>query len=112
MEETELLEGFPRKEEFGSLGRKRDTIRIYRNKLIRMSKTSYWCSGAYPVDKNGDYCSLEESIRLKRYWRGQRSHYIKKECNRRFRRSNKLNKIYGKQRGLYRRALEFWWEYD
>ena len=37
--------------------------------------------------------------------------YIKKSCNRRFRRNGKLNMLTGRERSLYRKATEFWWEY-
>ena len=80
--------------------------RVYSKHLKFLSDNAWFPSGAYEVeDKNGNK-------RIKRYWRGQRSKSIKKKCNRMLRRSNKLNTLTGSNRGWYRRATEFWWEYD
>ena len=47
-----------------------------------------------------------------REWRGQRSKFIKRACNRKFRRSNKLNMIVSRHRSIHHKTTEFWWEYD
>ena len=85
--------------------RRRRTAR-YKKRLRALARLPFYPSGA----------SIEESGAGKeyarRYYRGLRSKYIKKECNRQFRRSSKLNMLVMSARGGYRRVTEFWWEYD
>ena len=106
----ELDETFPVKADFGSLSRKRAGIRkqFYRRK--RMAVSPYYPMSAYPVDKNGDYLSvneLDKAVRYKRQWRCKASKGIKKLCNRKFRRNQTEVARKGNN---YRKATEFWWE--
>ena len=68
----------------------------------QLASYSWWCSGAYETT---DYKGRPF---IKRYWRGQRSKWIKKKCNKRFRRTQEVSR----QRGVYRKYSEFWWDYD
>ena len=103
---------FPYKDEFGSLVRKRKALRIEHFKLLRMTHGQWYPSGAYYVGRDGYSCNKDEAIRLKRSWRGKRSKFIKKNCNRKFRRSSKLNMIVSRHKNIMHKATEFWWEYD
>ena len=48
-----------------------------------------------------------ENAYVKRYYRGKRSDYLKKVCNRKFRK-NKTE--YRNKSNIYRKVNEFWWE--
>lgn len=64
-------------------------------------------SGAFPVDKFGRYTSNKEEIEYyKRYWRGSRSKYLKRQSNKKLRRY----KHEVPSRGGYRKVFDFWWE--
>ena len=75
-----------------------------------MNRATQYPSGAMAVDKNGDYAFDEDAVRLKRIYRGKRSKYLKKTCNRKLRRTNL--KYHAVKRGSYRKLTEFWWEYS
>ena len=61
-------------------------------------------------NKDGEWESDKDEIEhYRRWWRSKRSKQIKKNCNRRLRRTNK-DEIY--QNGEYKKATEFWWELD
>lgn len=69
--------------------------------LKQLAKIGWWPSGAYETE---DYKGRPF---IKRYWRGQRSKWIKKKCNKRFRRTQEVSR----ERGAYRKYSEFWWDY-
>ena len=54
----------------------------------------------------------DKGERIVRTYREQSSKYIKKDCNRRFRRNSKFNMIVTRKRNIQRKATEFWWEYS
>lgn len=88
---------------------KRNRKERYQNHLKQIQeKGKYWISGIWPVDKNGDYVRDDspEFVRFKRGYRGKRSKYIKRHCNKRIRRKDNFPL---KGNG-YRKASEFWWE--
>ena len=103
---------FPQKSEFGSLSRKRLAIRKEHFKLIRMVERKHYYCNAYYIDKDGEICDKRTAVRVLRYWRGKRSHQIKKYCHRRFRRNPNLKMLVSNKRSLHRKSTEFWWEYD
>lgn len=49
-----------------------------------------------------------------RRWRGRRSTYLKKQYNRKLRKSSRLNMdLFGTTKSGYKRASgDFWWDYD
>lgn len=88
---------------------KRDREERYQNHLKQIQqRKKYWIGGAWPVDKDGHYVSDDspEFVRFKRGYRGKRSKYIKRHCNKRIRRKDNFSL---KGNG-YRKASEFWWE--
>lgn len=112
--ETLSLE-FPTKYEVNdSLLRKRAAIRKEYYKIVRITQDEGYPSGAYWYNKDGDWTSVysEDRFRYKRCYRGKRSSYIKKMCNRKWRRSSKLNMLSSRAKSLNRKATEFWYEYD
>ena len=110
----EILEAvdleFPTKSEISSLARKRNGLIKGKNKLKKLAKTASIDSGVLPLDRNREWC-LEKPVFYQKVWRGQRSKYIKKRCNRRFRQNNKFNTIVSSNKGINRKATEFWWDY-
>ncbi len=81
--------------------RTRRALRYGRRKLKKLAaKAAGYPAGAWYDDDKGRYV---------RYYRGQRSSWIKKQCNRKFRRSYGMCSA---KRGAYRKYTEFWWEYD
>lgn len=89
--------------------KKRDREKRYQNHLKQIQERGkYWISGVWPVDKNGDYVRDDspDFVRFKRGYRGKRSKYIKRHCNKRIRRKDNFPL---KGNG-YRKASEFWWE--
>ena len=107
-------EEFPLKSEFGSMLRKRKARRKEFFKLKRLLRSEYGLTAPCWVDKYGDYCDEgdDDAVRLKRFWRRRASRNIKKDCNRQFRRTNRLKMLVSHQKGFYRKATEFWWELD
>ena len=103
---------FPQKSEFGSLNRKRLAMQKEHYKLIRMAERKHYYCNAYYIDKDGEICDNRTAVRAVRYWRGMRSHRIKKYCHRRFRRNPNLRMLISNKRSLHRKATEFWYEYD
>ena len=68
-----------------------------------------WVPGSYGVDKDGHYTNdPEQVVYYKRTYRSQRSKDIKKQCNEQVR--NDDDELY--QGGNYKKAAEFWWNYD
>ena len=83
----------------------------YRSYLKRMFKMlgDKWRAGFAGLTKDGKWASDPDDAEFyERYWRGKRSKQIKKNCNRKLRRTN--NEAY--QNGEYKKATEFWWELD
>ena len=81
--------------------RRRKTARKKKH-WKQLASYSWLCSGAYETE---DY---KGRLFIKRYWRGQRSKWIKRKCNRKFRRTQEVSR----QHGVYRKYSEFWWDYD
>ena len=88
-------------------GNRRRQNKNYKKHLKFLSDTigGYNCSAYYY-----DYSWKDKTRKpyYKRLYRGKRSKYIKKDCNRRIRR----NKEVLLQRGMKNRYTEFWWNYD
>jgi len=98
---------FPEKSDFGSLERKRKAIYKQHCRYKRMS--FYPNNYAWMVDGENNY--TEEISEAKRYVRRygfKGSKALKKQCNRKIRRSSKLNML-NMSNGLYRKATEYWW---
>lgn len=94
---------FPTKYEVsGSLLRKRNSCRIEKLRLKKMSYGYHYPAGSY-FDEGKD--------RYIRLYRDQRSKEIKKDCHRKFRREFKNNTEYITTRSIAHRVTEFWWEY-
>jgi hypothetical protein len=108
MDRNDLWEDFPTKESIkGSRSKGRFLKRKQKNHLKSLYKNAsgYPC-GAYPVDSNGRFDD-ENTVYYKRTYRGRRSKSIKKDCHRKFRRTN----IISRSKGILKRTTEFWWEY-
>ena len=89
--------------------KKRDREERYKNHLKQIQERGrHWINGIYPVDKDGYYVNDDspEFIRFKRSYRGKRSKYLKRYCNKRVRRKDNFSL---KGNG-YRKVSEFWWE--
>ena len=86
-------------------GERRRRNIVYKNHLERLKKFSWYPCVAYEKETSSGTITVRE-------WRGQRSKLIKRACNRKFRRCNKLNMIVSRKRALHHRVTEFWWEYD
>ena len=97
---------FPEKSYFGSLSRKRQAIKVEYRRLRRVNRCCSCWGTVYPVNSNGEYDV--NGNRYKRSYRGSRSKYLKKRCNKQLRSSRLRNlRLIG---NVYRKATEFWWE--
>lgn len=108
---SHMDDDFPLKADFGTMRRKRNGMRVEQRNLMRISKVNHWRTNVWWVNECGNFCKPENAVRLKKLWRSQGSHRIKKVCNRRFRRLNNLKMIVSPQKHMHRKATEFWWEY-
>lgn len=106
--ETEIVEEQAKIIKFTPMTRaeRRRRNRAYKKHLEKL----YTDSSGFPCGASKKETDRGEHI--VRAWRGQRSKCIKKNCNRRFRRNNKLNMIVTRNRNIQHRATEFWHEYD
>ena len=84
--------------------KKRKSAVKYKRHLKNLAQIPQIPSGAIYKDSARD---KTKKPRYARSYRGSRSAYIKRQCNRKIRRSKMLL-----QRGLKNRFTEFWWEYD
>lgn len=64
-------------------------------------------SPAYPCDKDREF-NKEDPEYYKREYRGQRSKWLKKNCNKKLRNSNEEELF---KNGEYKKNSDFWWNY-
>ena len=92
--------------------RRRKKERMFLKHLISLWQIGHNRWVEVPVagfNKDGEWESDKNEIEhYRRWWRGKRSKQIKKNCNRRLRRTSQ--EVY--QNGEYKKATEFWWELD
>lgn len=97
---------FHRKEKDANIRRKKNKrMYVKRLKLLASYSDLY---GAYYKEHLTDTTYKGRYVRA---YRSKRSKYIKNQCNRKLRNSARLNNTLFK-RGNYRKATEFWYEYD
>lgn len=82
---------------------RRNSRMKYKKHLEKLSKMSYYPSGAY---YRTTFNNPNTPPRIVRCYRSSTSSYIKMKCNRRIRRSSLLL-----QHGAKNRYTEFWWDY-
>lgn len=121
MKKDKIVEEFPSKEEcIGSLLRKRNAIRVEYHKCARLQHINY-LYGVSPGYKNDRWEGEpgEKPIFFKRFWRGQRSRYLKKLCTRHVRRlykkminTEKFDIAVCRAKSIKHKETEFWWELD
>ena len=109
MYEEELLDvEFPTKEEMGSLRKKRERMRKNYFRMKRLCEnTDSFVGGANYADQDGNYVERKDAVYMKRWYRGSRSRWIKKLCNREFRRKG----IVSSSRAIQHKMTEYWWIY-
>lgn len=114
--ELEVInEEFPTKEQTnGSLGRKRTALKkkYLKNKKLHNSHSHFgYVSTYYMLDKNGNFTrNIEDAIRFDRIYRPKTSKKVKSYCNRRLRRSSKLNSILYSGNN-YRKVNSYEWDW-
>ena len=89
---------------------KRDRKERYQNHLKQIQvRSRYWISGAWPVDKDGNYVSDDspEFVRFKRGYRGKRSKQLKRRYNKALRR---IKDVPLKGNGYRKSSGDFWWD--
>ncbi len=80
--------------------------RVYKRHLRAIAKAN---SGWYPAAA-WETVGYDGNPIIKRGYRGKASRYLKKECNRHFRHSSKFSMFSTKERSLYKKAKDFWWD--
>ena len=106
-EEYEYLNyEFPTKEEISSLRKKRERMRKNYFRMRRLCEESEsFCGGANYADQNGNWVERKDAVYMRRWYRNQCSTWVKKLCNRKFRREG----IVTSSRGAQRKMTEYWW---
>ena len=85
---------------------RRKTDKDYKEHLKNL-KESNAPAGAF--DENRDWTNDPDKIKFfKREWRGSRSKFLKKDCNKAVRRSDSETLFQG---GLFKKLQDFWWRY-
>ena len=84
--------------------KKRYRDKKYQRHLKGIFYRNHFLSGAYPVNKEGEY-DPDNPVRYKREYNPPRARWIKRHCNKRIRRRKDVP-----NRGGYHKASEYWWE--
>lgn len=93
------------KSDLGKRDMRRRKASRHKKYMRNLASFGTWPGGATIKEKDN---GKEYVVALHR---GRRSRYLKKLCNRHFRRSSKLGLLVMSEKGAYRKLTEFWWEY-
>ena len=105
-EEYEYLNyEFPTKEEISSLRKKRERMRKNYFRMRRLVENPHCWDVCCYNDNDVNWCERDEAVYMKRYYRRRESRWLKKQCNRKFRREG----IVTSSRGAQHKITEFWW---
>ena len=91
-----------RKNKYGRLG-----VPLGTKLMVNIKDLPLGIGGANYANQDGDWVERKDAVYMKRWYRGSRSKWIKKLCNRKFRRKG----VVSSNRAIQHKMTEYWWIY-